>query len=159
MSKHEQDVQGVALYLEFRREGATAQIVIVPDGLTGEGTGHSSSKFFRRVITTGVTKRKWRAYTIKPLSGMVEAIVYEHDIASDKVQADAVERFAQLGDYFDSLARNQYKLVKDTPIYVEVTKEDLLAASRDNLNTKLWNRIKSSRTALGFPEESVNSRI
>lgn len=153
MSNHEKDVQGVALYLEFRRQDATAQVLITPDGLTGEGAGVTNSKFFRRVITTGVTKRKWRAYNIRfSNETQRDAILYERDTDQFEGIESAQNRYMQLGDYFDSLVRNGYKLVKDAPIYVEVTKEDLLAASKDNLNAKLWNRVKASRAAAGFPE-------
>jgi len=155
MSKHEKDVQGVALYLEFRRSDATAQILVTPDGLTGEGTGVINAKFFRRVLTQGVSKRKWRAYSIGFEGGQSADILYERKEDYEKLNENSFKRFSNLGDYFDSLARNGYTLVKDQPIYVEATKEDLLKAAQGNLSTKLWNRVKSSRVASGFPDEII----
>lgn len=156
MSKHERDVQGIALYLEFRKVHSTAQVLITPDGLSGSGDGVAPAQFFRRTLSHGVTKRKWRAYTIRQVEGQKESVLYESAVEPTQAVEDAAKRFRNLGDYFDSLVRSGYKLVNDSPIYVEVTKEDLESARQGTLSTKLWTRVKSSRAALGFPEEVVD---
>lgn len=157
MSKHERDVQGVALYLEFRRPNSTVQVLITPDGLTGVGDGVAAAQFFRRTLSAGVTKRKWRAYHLMHLDGQKEAVLYETKKDAEQVRLDAISRFRNLADYFDSLVKNGYKLVKDTPVYVEVTKDDLVQVRLASMPTKLWSRVKSSRTSLGFPETITDS--
>lgn len=152
MSKHERDVQGIALYLEFRKAYSTVQVLITPDGLSGSGDGVAPAQFFRRTLSGGVTKRKWRAYSIRQNADQREAVLYESAVEPTKAAEDAIQRFRQLGDYFDSLVRGGYKLVNDSPIYVEVTKEDLETSRQGTLPAKLWTRVKSSRIALGFPE-------
>jgi hypothetical protein len=156
MSKHERDVQGIALYLEFRKPLSTAQVLITPDGLSGSGDGVAPAQFFRRTLSNGVSKRKWRAYSIRQLAGQKDSVLYESAVDELQANEDASNRFRNLGDYFDSLVRSGYKLVNDAPIYVEVTKEDLDAARQGNLSTKLWTRVKSSRASLGFPEEVID---
>lgn len=158
--KFDKDVQGMALYLEFRRVGATAQVIITPDGFT-TSNGVTSAVFFRRVITGGVTKRKWRAYTIR------NAALFNDHLGTgtvagsglDKAEVfDAmVSRSRNLVEYFESLTRQNYKLVQNKPIYVEVTKADLDSARSNSLPAKMWTRIKASRAALGFPEDLVDS--
>lgn len=159
MSKHTKEVQGMALYLEFRKPLATCQVLITPDGLSTTGDGVAPAQFFRRQLTSGVTKRKWRAYTVRQVADQKETLLYERTLDKEIVDEQTLIRFRNLGDYFDSLIRGGYKLVNDTPIYVEITKDDLDAARQGNLPTKLWSRVKSSRSALGFPEEVTDPSV
>lgn len=158
-TRFEKDVQGVALYLEFRKVGATCQIIITPDAL--QETGEPSfAQFFRRVISNGATKRKWQAYTLKPrrtLRSNLQAGTNVHEYMNEEVITDGQERLLQLSDYLNSLATRGYKLVKDTPIYIEVTKADMTAIRQGDLPAKMWTRVKSSRAALDFPIEIIDS--
>lgn len=161
MSKFDKEVQGTALYLEFRRAGSTCQIVITPEGFadTNDYTGIAAPIFFRRTITDGVTKRKWRAYGLGRSAELSEHLLTSeegNDMNEETLKTVTERRLSQLSDYFDSLVRNRYTLVNDTPIYVEVTKMDLIDAKNLSLSTKLWTRIKASRAALGFPENIID---
>lgn len=156
-NKFELDVQGTAVYLELRKNGATAQILLTPDGF-GEN-GIISSQFFRRVVTTGVSKRRWKAYGINLQQNQRDLIAEGTGLSpegSKGSQEITATRVRALNDYFTSMVRNGYKLVQDKPIYVEVTKEDLEQVKQGTLPTKLWTRVKSSRTALGFPETATD---
>ena len=159
-TRFDKDVQGVALYLEFRKTGSTCQIIITPEGM--QTTGEASfAQFFRRVISDGATKRKWQAYTLKPqhtVRGQFGTGEFTNDpVMREFVVGDIQQRVYNLSDYFSSLANRGYKLVKDTPIYVEVTKADMDSIRSGDLPTKLWTRVKSSRNALDFPAEVVDS--
>lgn len=153
-SKFEKDVQGVAVYFELRREGATCQILITPDGF-GNTEGVVSSRFFRRVITEGVTKRRWKDYQFKTTPEYREHIQRGTNFESNETALVAENRIRAIADYLDSIVRMGYTLVNDKPIYVEVTKDDLSQINAGNLPAKLWTRVKSSRSALGFPEEAT----
>lgn len=155
-NKYERDVQGVAVYLEFRKTYSTAQVLITPDTPAFIGDGVTPAQFFRRTISGGATKRKWRAYTIRNVGNQREAIRAGSAMEPEDVANDAVSRLRYLSEYFDSLVRGGYKLVNDTPIYIEVTKDDMLSAREGTLAPKLWSRVKSSRAALGFPEDVVD---
>jgi hypothetical protein len=158
--KFDKDVQGMALYLEFRRVGATAQVIVTPDGFT-TASGVTSAVFFRRVITSGVTKRKWRGYTLRNTAQFSEYLgtgtTASTGLDKDEVLDTAISRSKNLTDYFDSLRRQGYLLVQNRPIYVEVTKADLDSAQTSTLPAKVWTRIKASRAAIGFPEDLVDS--
>jgi hypothetical protein len=153
-NKFELDVQGTAVYLELRKNGATAQVLITPDGF-GENDV-VSSQFFRRVVTTGVSKRRWKAYSLRIDQNQRDLIREGVGLPIEGSQEITATRVRALNDYFTSMVRNGYKLVQDKPIYVEVTKEDLEQVKQGTLPTKLWTRVKSSRTALGFPETATD---
>ncbi len=155
-NKFEKEVQGVALYLELRKPNATCQILVTPDGF-GTVEGVVPAQFFRRVISSGVTKRRWLPYGIKISQEQLDliasgAVNYDQDQTTETT----INRFRQLSNYLESVASQGYKLVNDTPIYVEVTKEDLSAIKTGSMPNKLWTRVKSSRTALGFPDTIVD---
>lgn len=155
-NKFEKEVQGVALYLEFRKPNATCQVVVTPDGF-GNVEGVVPAQFFRRVISSGVTKRRWLNYGVAISQEQIDSIASGViKFEGKEKQDETIKRFRHLSNYLESVASQGYKLVNDTPIYVEVTKEDLSAIKTGSLPNKLWTRVKSSRTALGFPETIVD---
>lgn len=155
-TKFDKDVQGAALYYELRKAGSTCQILITPDGFSKLGDKIVPAQFFRRVLRLEETKRKWRAYGFRITPEQKSALTYGQVMPEDEVARVTHERFKQLESYFDSLVSNGYTLAKDTPIYVEVTKEDLDSINSGSMPAKLWTRVKASRTALGFPETVVD---
>lgn len=156
MNKFDNEVQGVALYLEFRKSYATCQVIITPDGFT-KTRGVTNATFFRRTISGGATKKKWRNYAMVNTGELRDALQAGTEISEQAVKDRTTHRIENLNDYFASLVRGGYKLVNDTPIYVEITKDDLEAVATGNLPTKLWGRIKATRVHYGFPEEVVTA--
>jgi hypothetical protein len=155
-NKFDKDVQGLALYLEFRKARSTCQVLVTPAGFSAT-SGVVPPVFFRRVLTAGVTKRKWRGYTMRFGNEGLKNFLQSGDYLTSEVLDTEVERnFKTLEDYFRSLVREGYKLVNDRPVYVEVTKDDLEQTRSNTLPAKLWLRVKSSRTALGFPDTITN---
>lgn len=152
--RFDKDVQGVALYLEFRKPYATAQVLLTPDAFTSTGE-IVHAQFFRRIITDGVQKRKWRAYGVRQTSSLREQMANGAELDTNEVLHQAARRYRNLDDYFASMARGGYILVNSTPIYVEITKADMDSIKTGTMPTKVWTRVKSSRAALGFPEELV----
>lgn len=150
------DVQGVALYLEFRKVGSTCQVILTPDGL--QETGEMSfSQFFRRTISGNVTKRKWQAYTLRPSHALRGHLVNGYPVEATELLSNTETRVGNLTDYLNGISARGYKLVKDTPIYVEVTKNDMTSIRKGDLPAKMWTRVKSSRAALDFPTEVVDT--
>lgn len=154
MLDKEKEVQGQALYLEFRKNFATIQVIITPDGYA-EGDVKTNAVFFRRMLSSHQLKKRWKAYPLRATSVLQEAsdagIVLEEQIVAEAIS----QRALNLYDYLDSLVRGGYKLVNDKPIYVELSKEDFTSIRKGDTPTKAINRIKSARTALGFPAEVV----
>lgn len=157
-NKFENEIQGHALYLEFRKHYATTQVIITPDGFS-KTQGVVDAVFFRRTISGGATKRKWRHYTMPNSDTLKTAIQYGHEAESAAFIEKAQARISNLTDYFLSLRKSNFKLVNDTPIYVEVTKDDLELIKAGTMPPKMWSRIKASRASLGFPEETITTLI
>lgn len=155
MSLQEKEVQGQALYLEFRKNYATIQVIITPDGFD-EGNNLVRASFFRRMLTKDQPKKRWKTYGLRANS-LVEALKDETALEEVVVAEATAQRALNLYDFMESLVRGGYKLVSDKPIYVEVSKEDFTAISKMDTPTKVINRIKSARSALNFPEEVVNT--
>lgn len=148
------EVQGAALYMEFRRSGATCQIIVTPDGINSKDEV-VFSKLFRRVVRPEAPKKRWAAYALTPSAQRRERakefLLAEtgQDFSGWADYAD--ERLRHVVDYFDSLMRSGYTLVQDKVLYVEVSKSDMDEVQQGSLSTKVWNRVKASRVAAGFP--------
>jgi hypothetical protein len=165
---YEHEVQGTAVYLELRKHGFTTQVIVTPDGF-GATEGLVSSTFFRRTLSSHESRKKWRAY-VNRLDSMTEKYILElqdpttstslkSEYNSQLSKERVVARYKPLHEYISNMNSKGYKLVKDTPIYIEITKEDLSQISTGSLPTKVWSRVKSSRIALGFPENLVTTDI
>lgn len=153
--KHDKDVQGVALYLEFRKPNSTCQIIVTPAGFTLDDTVPHA--LFRRVLHSSVTKRKWRVQLFNHnFPTLKEFLVAGKDVTREEglsyLEGTTIQYVNNLETLFSQMAFQGYKLVKDTPIYVEITRTDLESVKQLTMPAKLWQRVKSSRVALGFPE-------
>lgn len=155
MSLQEKEVQGQALYLEFRKNYQTIQVIITPDGFCEEGNVVKGA-FFRRMLTKDQPKRRWKTYSLRAGSALLDCLGDEIVPSESAVAELTAQRAISLYDFMESLVRGGYKLVNDKPIYVEVSKEDFTAIRKLDTPTKVINRIKAVRTALNFPEEVVN---
>lgn len=147
-------VQGVALYGEFARSGATTQIIITPKGYDSNGA-EVGMYVVRRTVTTDNPRKQWR------FSGLISPnpimqIAAEKGITIDAAKeeyTDEMMRYAS--SLFDQISRGDWLLVGD-PILVEVSKIDLDAISKSKTPTKLLYRITQCRTAQGYPADLVN---
>jgi len=159
MNLIEKEIQGVAVYLEFRKPGATVQVIVTPDGYTKTDT-QTRSTFYRRQLSEYQMKKRWRQHLL-PASGLL----LDRLAGADSVSADEQDnltsltltnRTATIQHYLEGLIRGNYKLVKN-PIYIEVTKEDLTLVNAGETPTKIINRIKAARIAAEFPEEIISN--
>lgn len=154
MLLQEKEVQGQALYLEFRKNYSTIQVLITPDGFA-EGEVKTNSVFFRRMLTSHQPKKRWKAYPIRNTEALDNALITGEALDEQVVAEGVSKRALNLYDYLESLVRGGYKLVNDKPIYIELSKEDFTSIRKGETPTKVINRIKTTRTALGFPAEVV----
>lgn len=154
------DVQGYALYLELRRVNYTAQFVITPDGYDESGR-FTPATVFRRTLHTSATKRRWRNYAIRMNNDSFAAVRTTGELSGGLLRASLTDRLAYIVDQhlYRLGITDKFRLYNDTPIFVEVTKADLTEIKKGDLPTKLWTRIKSSRAALGFPEDVVDAYV
>jgi len=151
-------VQGVALYLEFRKLYSTYQVIITPDGFDDKGK-IVDAVMFSRTISSGVTKRKWRTRHIgstNTLQSHLEGLT--ESVNQDELTSALSSRFSRIGSYLNQAGNYGYTLVKETPIYVEVSQSDLASVRVGVMPAKLWTRIKSVRNVLDFPDTLVNEK-
>lgn len=143
-------VQGVGVYAEFARPGATTQIILVPEGYTNEGTVVSAN-VIRRTITENTPKKQWKFSRLPEASGF-------GDVNDSNKILYADERMRYASSLFDQLLRGDWKMVKK-PVLVEVSKKDYDSIYVSKTPTKLLYRISQSRVALDFPAELINTVV
>lgn len=141
------EVQGIALYAEFRRSDAATQIILTPDGYDEEGR-EVASALYRRVITSYSPKKQWRntplGWTAIRDRGGRSLEVLEKD-------GFVTERMKFANHLFTTLASGGWEMVKQ-PVFIEVTKKDLSDVRNYKTPSKVVYRINQSRTALSFPD-------
>lgn len=142
------DVQGIALYAEFRKPGAMMQIIITPDGYNTEGK-QVPAALWRRVVTPSTPKKQWRSSNItpKPLS----------DLNGEKLDNDKKEEFTQTRltfaeQLFDGIRNGGWTLMKES-LFIEASKKDLDDVALGKSPNKLIYRINQTRDSQGFPAE------
>jgi len=145
MLDKDKDVQGVAVYAEFAKDGATTQVVIAPDGYDNEGTLVPAT-IVRRTVTTTTPKKQWKFTSLVSVTHNAEMPRGEY--------VEGRMKYATV--LFDQLLRGDWKLIK-SPILVEVSKKDYDSLRHYKTPTKMLYRISQSRSALDFPAELVNN--
>jgi hypothetical protein len=146
----DKDVQGVGIYAEFARNDATTQIIVCPDGYDNTGRLIGLS-VVRRVITAKNPKKPWRFTILEAESGGGTIMDTEKD-------SYCAKRMAVPATLFDQILAGDWKMVGE-PILLEVSKKDLDDIGVKKTPTKLLYRAMQSRSALGFPENLINSTI
>jgi hypothetical protein len=142
------DVQGIALYAEFRKPGAMMQLIITPDGYAVDGKEVAAS-LYRRVTTPLTPKKQWRNSSlswraISELAGV--------ELDNDKKEAFAEKRLSFATQLFDGIVNGGWALTKE-PLLIETSKKDLEDVKAGKTPNKLLYRINQTRDAVGFPAE------
>ena len=147
-------VQGVALYGEFARTGATTQIIVSPDGYDTEGN-EVPMCIIRRTVTTSSPRKQWRFSSLVE-GDTIPTLMHDKGLTLEQAKERYCdERMRYASGLFEQIVRGDWTLVGD-PILVEVSKIDLDAIRDNKTPTKLIYRINQSRTAQGYPADLVN---
>ncbi len=150
MLDNTKEVQGVGVYAEFRKPGATMQIIFTPDGYTSDGK-EVPANLFRRVVTPASPKKQWRNSPI-PNQAIGELAGVPLDDANK--EAFATKRLSFAMDLFDAINNGGWQIVKDA-FLVEVSKKDLEEIRTGKTPNKLLYRIGLVREANEFPQELI----
>jgi hypothetical protein len=148
----EKSVQGVAIYAEFARNGATTQIIVTPDGHNSDGNVVPAT-IVRRTVTEHTPKKQWRFSRLANSDADLEALVSS---GSEHKEKYADERLRYASNLFHQVLVGDWTIVKK-PILLEVSKIDLDSIALSKTPTKMIYRINQSRSALDFPADLVNS--
>jgi hypothetical protein len=142
------DVQGIALYAEFRKPGAMMQILITPDGYANDGKEVPAS-LYRRVTTPLTPKKQWRSSN---LSWRAISDLNGEALANDDKNKFTENRMGFATQLFDGIKNGGWILTNET-LFIETSKKDLDDVKLSKTPNKMLYRINQTRTALGFPAE------
>ena len=147
------NVYGKALYLEFTdSSNGVLQFIMTPDIIGPEGR-FISQEIYRRRVSSSKPRTTWKAYntyTKVPMDG-ANYIKLSNAMAQDTAKAQlsyANSLFKQILDY-------KYVL-RNKPIVVEISVDDLDDIAAQKTPYKLLNRIMKSRKALNFPDALID---
>jgi hypothetical protein len=142
------DVQGIALYAEFRKPGAMMQIIITPDGYAADGKEVPAS-LWRRVTTPLTPKKQWRSSN---LSWKAITDLNGEQLANAMKDTFTETRLSFASQLFDGIKNGGWEITKE-PILIETSKKDLEDVRQSKTPNKMLYRINQTKTALGFPAE------
>jgi hypothetical protein len=142
------DVQGIALYAEFRKPGALMQILITPDGYAVDGKEVPAS-LWRRVTTPLTPKKQWRN---SALSWRAISDLNGEALANAMKETFTETRMSFTTQLFDGIKNGGWQITKE-PILIETSKKDLEDVRQSKTPNKMLYRINQTKTALGFPAE------
>jgi hypothetical protein len=141
---------GKALYLEFRRNTSTYQLIITPAGKTNvEGVEKEvDAVVFRRLVSDDAPRSQWRTSRLRNTSPS-EPFTTEEEVfnaVNDAwIKSGINYQIASLGD------ASKWSLYKQ-PVVVEASEEDLKDAFTNSTPNALIKRIRKVREVLGFEE-------
>ena len=158
-AKTEKDSAGKALYLEFRKQQYTYQMVVMPNTISMDGTTIIPATVLTRRISTWNPRRNWgfsdnrRSRIVidrDPVAGFVQ---YE----AERAREIASELFKSLGldSTLNQLFHKEWTLFK-TPLVVEYSYKDITTAQTSKTPNDLIRRIQRSREAAGWGESYFN---
>ena len=143
-------VVGKALYLEFRRDGETNQVIITPEAINAAGKYVPITTYRRRISSTS-PRKTWKQMStvfkseVDPMTNKLVALGREHALAT------VPDRISYTDNLFTQLINSGWALYKQ-PIAVEVTVEDLEDIRLSKTPYKILGRITRCRRALNFGE-------
>lgn len=140
-------VQGVAVYAEFARKGATTQVIITPEGHTNEGVLVPAT-IIRRTVTEHTPKKQWK---FSRLASTALQVSSDEDKA-----AYCDDRMKYAATLFDQLLSGSWQMVKQ-PVLIEASKKDYDDIYVSKTPTKMIYRISQSRAALDFPDNLIQT--
>ena len=161
-AKTEKDSAGKALYLEFRRENYTYQMVVMPNTISMDGAKVVPATVMTRRISIWNPRRNWgftdnrRARLVidrDPVAGFVQ---YEAERAREV--AGDVFKSLDLQSTMSSLFHKGWTLFK-TPLVVEFSYKDIQTAQQSKTPNDLIRRIQRSREAAGWGESYFNPEV
>ncbi len=161
-AKTEKDSAGKALYLEFRKDNYTYQMVVMPNTISMDGAQVIPATVMTRRISSWNPRRNWGF-----ADNRRSRIVIDRDPVAGFVQYEAERARELAGDVFksldlqstmSSLFHKGWTLFK-TPLVVEFSYKDIQTAQQSKTPNDLIRRIQRSREAAGWGESYFNPEV
>jgi hypothetical protein len=155
-AKTKKDSVGKALYLEFRKDQYTYQVIITPHAISFENEIVSPA-FMRRRVSIWHPRRNWQ------IDKLSRAIVpnrdaygaFENNPIEVGVENYAENIYGYIKSQFNNLLAQDWKLY-ERPLVVEFSYEDLSAIQSGKTPNQLYRRIERSRKAVSWSESLFN---
>jgi hypothetical protein len=151
--KTEKDAAGKALYLEFRKENYTYQVIATPALVSLDKTFVYAPTYMSRRITSWHPRKNW-AFNIGKVTPALtrDADGNFYPKVDEEYQEVVGAQADQLRYLMDNLFHKGYTLFKQ-PIFVEVSFKDLAMMKNSTTPQDLIRRVTRSREGFGFPAE------
>lgn len=162
MLDKEKDVQGIAMYSQWRKPGNMLQVLITPDGYGLETERLIPASVYRRVTSTFQQKRQWRgtmfvglthtAWTSeeKPLVKDTPLDPLAQNVARDIQESIVQSRVEWTVRMLESIHEQNWEMV-GSPLFVETSKKDMDDIAVGKTPAKLMYRVNQLRGANEFP--------
>lgn len=142
---------GSALYLEFRKEDKTYQLLIVPETMHPDTKKRIPALTLSRQTSSDHPRRQWMYKVTEevdlPTAGTP---------VSDEIMAYTTRVSNQLNAYFNSMVAGDWKLFK-TPLAADIGPDDIrILADKANQPEGLMRRVLRVREDAGFPISLYN---
>ena len=151
MLDKEAKVQGVGIYAEFTKPGATYQLLFTPDCYTHAGTLIPMT-LHRRVVTPLTPKKQWKQTALR--ADLAEALESGSTLSDESVPAFTEQRMRYSLPLFYQLLSEGWTL-RNKPLLIEVSRYDADDIAKSKTPNKALYRVHISRKAQGFPEELI----
>ncbi len=157
-AKTKKDAVGKALYLEFRKDQYTFQVILTPHSISLENEVVNPA-YIRRRISVWHPRRNWQVERLNVSAPSRDAYgEFEKNPIEIGVENYVAEVFAKLNGSFRNLVGQGWTLY-EKPLVVEFSYEDLSAIQQSKTPNQLYRRIERSRKALGWSEEPFNAEV
>jgi hypothetical protein len=157
-AKNKKDGAGKALYLEFRKEQYTYQVIMTPHATTLENEVVAPA-FIRRRVSVWHPRRNWQIDKLTrvetPSRDSDGAFESQSDHAAENISETA---FGYIKSQFNNLVSQGWALY-ERPLVVEFSFEDLSAIQQGKTPNQLYRRIERSRKAVSWSEEIFNAEV
>lgn len=157
------DIQGVALYAQWKKPGNMLQVLVTPDGYgTDPDSRLVSASIFRRVTSIYQPKRQWRGTSLtglnsdwwldpdrpvikdKPFDPRTPNVVRETQVEVANGRTLAISRV------LDTIPDQEWELAGEL-LFIETSKKDIDDIAVDKTPSKLMYRVNQLRELKGMP--------
>lgn len=135
-----------ALYLEFRRENHTSQVVMVPPYNNSVSTTFEAPRIITRQISSENPRRPWKFFS-SSVESRPDLLTTENDPTTSALRALPV--LNEMSSFFAGYYAGGWRLYK-TPITVGLSQDDLNDITAKETPNAFLRRVLRARAEAGF---------
>ena len=158
-AKTKKDAVGKALYLEFRKDQYTYQVILVPHSISLANEVVPPA-FIRRRVSVWHPRRNWQLdkLTSAPVPTRDAYGAFEQNPVEIGVEDFVSKVYAKIAGQFANLNAQGWTLY-ERPLVVEYSYEDLDAIQNGKTPNQLYRRVERSRKAVAWDDSLFNAEV